>query len=127
MEIMRDGRSTQRVEIYHPAEIVTALINSGTSITSDINTAGLMAMGVSIPSEWDAANLTVLVSSDLGATYQPMYDGNGNEYTITAAANEYILLDPSVFGVIRYFQFRSGTAGTPINQTANRSLIIHLG
>ena len=113
--------------IHKPRDLVTATIASGASVTQNLDAGGLTPMGVSIPAAWDAANLTVLVSSDLGVTFQPMFDGNGNEYTITAAAGEYILLDPSVFAVIRRFQFRSGTSAAPVNQSASRSLIVHLG
>jgi len=113
--------------IHKPRDLLTATIANGTALTQALDAGGLTPMGVSIPAAWDAASLTVLVSSDLGVTYQPMYDGQGNEYTIAAAAGQYILLDAAVFGVIRRFQLRSGTNAAPVNQTAARSLVVHLG
>lgn len=86
----------------------------------------LRPAGVAMPSAWTAANLTFEVSADGGATYNPLYDGQGNEYVVTAAAARYILLDPAVFRSISCFKIRSGTSGLPVVQVATRVITVYM-
>ena len=74
-------------------------------------------MGVIIPSTWETANLTFQVSND-GVTYANLYDIEGAEVTLTAAAGKANAL-ASVgealfpFGLVK---IRSGTAASPVVQ-----------
>ncbi len=46
--------------------------------------------------------------------------------TTNVAANRWIIIDPADFASFRYVKIRSGTSGTPVNQTGNRSLTVVL-
>lgn len=78
-----------------------------------------------MPSAWDTATITFLVSNNGGETYTSLYDGEGNEYEIAADVDRTILLDPSVFSTIKHFKIQSGTSSIPVAQTAMR--ILELG
>jgi hypothetical protein len=74
-----------------------------------------------MPAVWTAAVLTFQVSPDGGTTWQELYDGAGNEVTVTVAAGQFIipLADPSYsWRGINMIQVRSGTSSAPINQPA---------
>lgn len=102
-----------------------ANIANGASLSQAIENIGLGAasalVGIEMPAAWTAANLTFQVSFD-GDTYKDLYDKDGNEVTVTAAASRYIGLIPSLFAGIRHLKVRSGTSGTPVNQGAARTL-----
>lgn len=105
-----------------------------TTVTIPINTS-IMAAGVDLqgctpaaiemPSAWDTASITIAASKTLGGTYVNVYDQFGTEVTITAAASRFIILSPADWWAFRYIKLRSGTAGTPVTQTAARTLTIH--
>ena len=105
---------------------VTATIASGAtglSAAVDLREYGTL-IGISMPGTWVAANLTFQTSADGGTTYQNFYDSVGNEYTVTAAASRNIMINAADFLGVRYLKIRSGTSGTPVNQTASRDLIL---
>lgn len=105
-----------------------------TTVTIPINTS-IMAAGVDLqgctpaaiemPAAWDTANLTFSVASSLSGTYKNVYDEFGSEATVTAAASRFIRLSPADWWGLRYLKIRSGTAGTPVTQTAARIITIH--
>jgi len=97
-------------------------IASGTALTDAINAPNGVACIV-MPAAWTAANLTFQVSTD-GAAFADLYDATGTEYTVTAAAGRAILLPLADLLGIRFFRIRSGTAATPVNQAAARSLFV---
>lgn len=79
-------------------------------------------VGVEMPSSWDAANLTLQVSTDGGSTFNNVYDKDGDEVVIEADASRYVILNPALFAGIDEFKLRSGTSGTPVVQTAARTI-----
>ena len=97
-----------------------ATIAAGQALSGPVPLGALTLVGISMPAVWTPAVLTFQVSPDGGTTWQELYDGSGNEVTITAAAGQFIipLLDPSyLWRGINMIQVRSGTAGSPVNQT----------
>ena len=104
-------------------ELRTATISSGGSLSGAVDLGTLTAACIVMSAAWTAADLTFEVSAD-GSTYVDLYDSIGNEYTVTAAASEALLLDIKDFTPFRYVKVRSGTSGTPVNQGADRSLTI---
>jgi hypothetical protein len=97
-----------------------ASIAAGASLSGPVALGALTLVGISMPAVWTPAVLTFQVSLD-GSTWQELYDGSGNEVTITAAAGQFIipLLDPSyLWRGVNLVQVRSGTAGAPVNQVA---------
>lgn len=106
------------------ADVLKVPILNGGSLSAAIDVGQLRAARVQIPALWTTANLTFQTSID-GVTYADLYDGS-LEYTITAAASREILLPIADFLGIRYLKIRSGTSGTPVNQVADRTLLLGL-
>ena len=99
-------------------------ISSGTSLSAAVDLGPNRAFAVVMPASWTAANLTFQGSVD-GITYNNLYDDTGTEVTITAAASQYIVLSsPAKILGLRWIKVRSGTNGTPVNQGADRALVI---
>lgn len=103
-----------------------AVIASGASLsgTIDLDAGRRTLIGIQMPGTWTAASLTFAVSHD-GTTFVPLY-WDGGEYTIAAAggaaASLGVSLDPSAFAGWPFVRVRSGTAGSPVNQGAERTL-----
>lgn len=97
-----------------------ATIAAGTALSGPVALGALTLVGISMPAAWTAAPLTFQVSPD-GVTWQELYDGAGNEVTIQAAANQFIipLANPSyLWRGVNLVQVRSGTLAEPVNQVA---------
>jgi hypothetical protein len=97
-----------------------ATIAAGTALSGPCALGALTLVGISMPAVWTAAPLTFQVSPD-GVTWQELYDGAGNEVTVTAAAGQFVipLADPSyLWRGVNLVQVRSGTAAAPVNQVA---------
>lgn len=105
------------------AQVVTttATIANGASLSGAIDLSTGKLARIAMPASWTAANLTFQASYD-GATYNDLYDQNGTEYTVTAAASRSILVPFADFIGIRYLKIRSGTSGAAVNQGADRTL-----
>ena len=116
------------------AATVTTTIPSGTATSGTIDLTSYVHLGqphpvqIQMPSAWTTSSLIFLISNDGGATFTELYDGNGNEYVVNAAANELILLDPAVFGYITTFEIESvnysSPPSVPVNQTSTRTLTV---
>lgn len=111
-------------------KVQTATIANGASQSSVIELSGDdRLVGVGIPASWTAANITLLVAGVPDAagtlTYYPVYDKSGNEVVITAAAGLVNMIGGQIVSGCRYLKLRSGTAGTPVNQGAARTLTVY--
>ena len=111
-----------RETIVNITEVLPATIANGSALSGVLNLGGLRLFDIVVPSPWTTANLTFQYSPDNGATWANMYDIAGNELTALAAAGRGIALDPTLFAGIQFMQIRSGTSGTPVNQTQNSTL-----
>src|SRR5512140_2312685 len=108
---------------------VQGAMASGTALSGAIPLDGQLLAGVGIPASaaWTDANLTFQVSVDGGATYYDLWK-DGAEYTVTVPTGRanatFVDLPPADFSAFTHFKVRSGTAGTPVNQGADRTLQI---
>ena len=106
------------------ADAIFVTIPSGaTGLSGAIDLQDARAARLMMPATWVAAALTFQTSMD-GVNYSNLYDVNG-EYTISTAvvaASREIILPLQDFIGIRFLKIRSGTSGTPVDQTANRSI-----
>ena len=105
------------------AEAVT--IASGASLSPAVNLRGRVLCGVYMSAAWTAAGLTFQGSSD-GVTYYNIQTDT-TEVIASAAAAIYIALDPVTFLGVNFLKVRSGTSGTPVNQGADRALLVMAG
>jgi hypothetical protein len=98
-----------------------ATIAAGQSLSGAVSLGALTLVGISMPGTWTTAPLTFQVSPDGGTTWQELYDGAGNEVTIQAAANQFVipLADPSyLWRGVNMVKVRSGTSAAPVVQSA---------
>lgn len=105
----------------------TATIANGAAL-SDVVDLGPEARlkAVQMPAAWTAAALTFQVSTD-GTTFIDLFS-SAAEVNFTVAANQMIGLtydQNSFFERFRYIKVRSGTTGTPVNQGAQRLIVLH--
>jgi len=98
-----------------------ATIASCGNLSAAVDLRGCAVLRLEMPASWTTANLTFQISSD-ASTYRDMYDAYGTEYTVMAAASRAIIMSAGDFFGVRYFKIRSGTSGTPVTQTAARSI-----
>lgn len=99
-------------------------ISNGTSLSLAIPVGQQVPIGVAMPAGWDAAVLTFQVSVDGGNTWLELTDTSGAAISYTVAASRYIPFDPNTWIGINHLKIRSGTQGTPVNQTADRALTL---
>lgn len=97
---------------------LAATIANGASLSDAVETNGRGIVAVRIPSGWTAANLTFQVSVDGGTTFVNAYDSAGAEITcVVTAADTFISVNSAVFIGADQIKVRSGTSGTPVNQS----------
>lgn len=106
------------------AGYVTATIPSGQSLSGKVDLGQPTLLGLLLPAAWDAAKVSFAVSPD-DVTYGPLFTVAG-EYASAAAqaAGDFLAVDPSAFYGARFLKVRSGTSGTPVTQTADRTLTL---
>lgn len=106
-----------------------ATIASGQSLSAEINVSGMVLIGISMPAAWTAAGITFQggISEAAGQTLQDLYDEDGAEIAWTgAAAGRYLIgagAAPPMTG-LAYLKVRSGTAGVPVAQGAERVITL---
>lgn len=102
-----------------------ATIASGASLSGAVKLAGAGISGLNMPATWTTANITFAASEDDDAgTFNAVYDQYGAEYTVTAAASRYIVVDPAMFVGMFAVKIRSGTSASPVNQSGDRSIVV---
>lgn len=113
-----------------PRTTATGTIASGASLSGAIPLGGYpgTVCAILMPASWTSASLTFQGSAD-GTTYGNIYkvgsDGAASEFTITSpVAGTWIVLMPGDLPSVNYFKIRSGTAGSPVTQGADRILTV---
>jgi hypothetical protein len=102
---------------------LTATILSGAALSGAVSVTSKSVWSVLMPAAWTAADLTFEGSID-GVSYFNIYDG-GTEYQLAADANRMVTITkPQLFYALTNIKIRSGTAGTPVNQGADRALSV---
>lgn len=99
-------------------------IANGTSLSAAVPIGDKVPVGIAMPAGWDAAGLSFQVSVDGGTSWNELYDTSGNAISFTVAASRYVYMDPTVWIGINMIKIRSGTSGSPVNQTADRVLTL---
>lgn len=63
-------------------------ISEDDDLTSAFSFRDYRLMSIQIPSAWTAANLTFKVSDTQDGTFSDLYDSDGNQVVVTAAASQ---------------------------------------
>ena len=92
-------------------------IAAGQSLSPQIDIGPGKLAGIVVPANWTAASLTFQVSPDGGTTWFEHYSSAGSETIFTAAAGDYLAVDQTLWQGVVSLKLRSGTVGTPVNQT----------
>ncbi len=97
------------------AEVVQVTIADEAALSDAgfIGTAEIV--GISVPAI-DNAALTFMGSHD-GVTYRDLYDSTPAELAWAASTGDYFATLPANLKGVNYLKIRSGTSGTPVNQT----------
>lgn len=98
-------------------------IANGQSLSEAVNLGGYVLVGIHMPAAWTAASLT-LQGSAAGATFGNVFDDEGTELEVDAAASRYIPLGPEKTCSLAHVKVRSGTSGSPVNQEGARTLTL---
>jgi hypothetical protein len=80
-----------------------------------------------MPTSWTAADLTFQGAEKQDGTFQNIYDSDGTEVTVSAAASRAISLTPAEMDALSAWaaiKVRSGTAGSPVAQAAARDVFV---
>jgi hypothetical protein len=102
------------------ARLPVTITTAANGLSASVDLANGRLVGIQMPDTWTAAALTFQASYD-GITYADVYDGSV-ERNYTVAANRYLQLPISDWLGVRYVRLRSGTAGAPVQQGANRAI-----
>lgn len=107
-------------------ETVQVVIASGaTGLSAAVNLKGRTPVAIQMPADWVDADLTFQASLDGGTTYYNLYDEDGTEVTVKADDDRVIALSTLAnFWHGGWIKIRSGTSGTPVDQTSSRTLIL---
>jgi hypothetical protein len=112
--------------------VFRATILSGTALSEEIDIGEVQDIALQIPATWTAASITFAASADSQGTYGPVYDDTGAEVTLASAnvvASRMIALKSlrDVMAPLRYIKLRSGTSAVPVNQAADRGIVVLMG
>ena len=114
--------SSIRAAMTPKAVQVVATIVLGQSLSAAVALDLVRYSGIIMPAAWDAANLTFQVATALAGPYTNLYNSAGAEVVVTAAAGRTIMTEN--LPKWPYLIIRSGTAGTPVVQTAARQIVL---
>ena len=104
---------------------ITFTIANAASLSDGQALGGRTPSIIMMPSAWTAAALTFQGSHD-GTTYYDLYDEEGTELTVPASSSRRIVLSSTFLTDHKYLKVRSGTAGTPVLQGAERIIYIEV-
>lgn len=100
--------------------VKTATVSDGESLSEAVYCEGLRLAAIVVPSGWNAADITFQGSVD-GTNWYDLHEPSGDtEVTVQAGASRYIVVaDPAAYEGLMRLKVRSGTSGTPVNQTGD--------
>lgn len=104
-------------------DIVTANIAAGQSLSAEADIGNKSIVGIYIPANWTTAGLSFQASIDGGATWAELFDGTLataaaiTVSSITGGTALALAMDPTKLRGFNAIKVRSGTSGSPVNQT----------
>ena len=116
----------------HAYELVTVTIPTGApGLSAAFNVpAGKVPLAIYMPATWVAADISFQAGPKRDAAWQNLFGEDDAEVVIQAAQARYIGITKAVaarFEGIASMKVRSGTAATPVDQTASRVLLFVFG
>ncbi len=116
---------SNKISDLRPVKIdrIEAIIPAGDSVSSETSLGAGTLVGIEMPQDWDAANLSFQASSN-GQDYTDYFDKAGSEYEIEADAARTIKLNPQETICIKFIKVRSGLSTAPVNQSSERAVVL---
>jgi len=106
----------------HDVETKVATIAASESLSDSVDLGSGTVFGIIIPASWTTADLTFQGSVD-GTNFYNLFTDDGTEYTVVAAASRFIAsINYPLYYNLAFLKVRSGTAGSPVNQAAERQI-----
>ena len=102
--------------------LIPAVIGASASLSPEIDLGAQTLVGIAMPAAWTAATLSFQVSPDGGNTWLEHTSSAGVATGYTVAAGQYIAVDPLLWRGVNAVKVRSGTLGSPVNQSAQATL-----
>ena len=100
-------------------------IPSGQALSNSTDLSMSRFCGIILPTAWTTADVSFQASMD-GTTWVDVFTQSG-EYTIpsaVAAPSRLYVLDTHFTPGIRFLKVRSGLSAAPVNQAADRSVLV---
>lgn len=104
-------------------DLQTATIGIGASLSPEVALGQKTLVGILMPAAWTTASLTFQATVD-DTNFAELYDGAGNPVSLTVAAGQFIQIDPAKWRGITGLKLRSGSAGSPVNQTDGAAITL---
>lgn len=99
----------------------TATIAASAAVSGIIDKRGRVMMAVHVPATITAASLGLKAATASDGTFGPVYDKDGNLYTLTMTAGAVLVLDPQIVAALRYVKLWSQNgSGVDTNQGGAR-------
>ena len=125
MSVLNPGVRVVRISGSIQVEEVVIANGESLSGTVPLGAGARQLVGVIVPNEWTEADLSFAVNADNGTGWHRLkWDGAEYVVALDGIGGDAISLEPSVFAGWPYVRVRSGTAGTPVNQDAERTLVV---
>jgi hypothetical protein len=83
--------------------------NAGTE-SSMTQLSGHVLIGVAVPAAITSTTAELQTSADAGATWLPIYDREGNKYTLALGASRYIALPPGDIAGLHNVRLKVGSS-----------------
>ena len=101
-------------------------IASGTALSGILSWYEFASGVIHLPAAWTAADIGFQVASELTDTFQPLYDDAGNLVEISSPAAGRSVEVPASVLPSRFVKVWSQSAGSGVNQGADRALIVDM-
>jgi len=98
-------------------------IPQGESLSSPIDCTVGHPVRITMPTDWTPALLTFQVSTD-GGFYHDVHDYKGDAIAINVTPNATVILESKWGEAVAFLKVRSGTAGSPTVQEADREFSV---
>jgi hypothetical protein len=102
----------------------TVRIPNGESLSAPVRLNGYDLVGILMPGDWTAADLTFQAADSPEGTFLNVYDDAGNEVNVDVDAGRAVVVREGAARLRGFtaIKVRSGTSGAAVNQNDDRDL-----
>lgn len=94
------------------------------SLSGAADLGGTVLVAYEVPASWTAAVITFQTSDD-NSNFYNVYKSDGTEYSHTVDSSRRVMVSPAEAASLgRFIKFRSGTSGSPVNQSGAKVITL---